>query len=87
MCVVSMVMDHYNDKWRVAPSPNFYPWVLPGVPAEPKITKEEIEEFRKLLERARQYDKDHNEPDCELAEKRQRLLDLADELGIEIDFV
>lgn len=40
-----------------------------------------------LLERARQYDIDNNEPDCELQEKKQRILDFAEELGVEIDFL
>ena len=92
MCVVSMVMDHYWDKWRyIKPTPWEYPPSTPPVPdwppPPPPITPEEIEEFRKLLERAREYDKRNNEPDCELQEKKDRLLKLADELGIKIDFV
>lgn len=84
MCTVSMVMDHYHDKWRpLVPTPQPAPFTQwPHMP-----TQQEIDEFRKLLERARKYDQEHNQPDCELAEKRQRLLDLAKELGIEIDFV
>lgn len=85
MCTVSMIMDHYHDKWR-----HRYPY--DGVPAPmitypPMPTPEEIQEFRELLDRAREYDRLHNEPDCENAGKRQRLLDLAEELGVEIDFV
>lgn len=89
MCAVSMIMDHYWDKW---PKPNPTPhWPQPN-PLQPYIppnlpTAEEIEEFRKLLERARKYDKDNNEPDCELQEKKDRLKKLADELGIKIDFL
>lgn len=79
MCTVSMIYDHFHDKWnewRTAPSP-----------AAPAITPEEIEEFRRLLERAREYDRRHGQPDCELEEKRRRLKDLAKELGVEIEFV
>lgn len=100
MCVVSMIMDHHYDKWRrwLPESPIVIPPVVvpptvvptypaPAPPAPSPITPEEIEEFRKLLERAREYDRRHNEPDCEQAEKRERLKKLAKELGVEIDFV
>lgn len=96
MCVVSMVMDHYWDKWRYIQIPEApaYPWpVLAPVPAPvwapvtPPISPAEVDEFRKLLERAREYDRKNNEPDCELEEKRQRLKKLAEELGVDISFV
>ena len=87
-CVVSMVMDHYWEKW------NPPPYVVPHVPfpvyvpPQPPIpTPAEIEEFKKLLERAREYDKKNNEPDCELQEKKDKLLKLAEELGVKIDFL
>lgn len=87
MCSVSMIMDHFYDKWRKyeplhQPTP---PSVL--LPVVPSITPEEILEFRKLLDRAREYDRQHGQPDCGLDEKRQRLKDLAKELGVEIEFV
>lgn len=80
MCTVSMIMDHYNDRWRVPSKigPVF-------VPANP-ITQDEIDEFRRLLDRAREYDKRHNEPDCELDEKKERLRQLVKEQGFEIEF-
>lgn len=53
----------------------------------PPPTKEEIEEFRRLLERAREYDKKNDEPDCEKEEKKQKLMQLAKQLNIEIAFV
>lgn len=103
MCVVSMIMDHYGDKWSHPPYvfPN---WSQPFVPQTPdpeaikkalktflaipkQITAEEIREFRELLERAREYDKRNNEPDCELASKKARVKALADDLGVQIDFL
>lgn len=90
MCVVSMVMDHYWDKWqdRQQPAIGIYPPFFPNVaPAQPAISPAEIEEFKKLLERAREYDKRNNEPDCEIAEKKARVKKLADELGVKIDFL
>lgn len=80
MCVVSMVMDHYREKWQPTTTGTFITW--PQMP-----TQEEIDEFRRLLERAREYDKRHNEPDCELDEKRQALKKIADQMGIDISFV
>lgn len=90
MCVTSMVMDHYWDKWKPQPvwpqpAPIWIEHIPP--PAPPTITKEEIEEFRRLLERAREYDRRNNEPECELDEKKQRIQKLADELGVKIDFL
>lgn len=97
MCVVSMIMDHYFDEWwrKLPPQPS--PWVVPQPyptvsptyipPIVPAITPEEIAEFRRLLDRAREYDKRNNEPDCEMESKRQKLKELAKELGVEINFV
>jgi hypothetical protein len=75
MCVVSMVMDHYLDKWR------------PPAPPYPMPTPAELEEFRRLLERAREYDRAHGQPDCGLEEKRRRVRELAESLGVKVDFV
>ena len=88
MCVVSMVMEHQADRWdrryfNPEPLPiGWKKWIVAPMP-----TPEEIEEFRSLLERAREYDKRNNEPDCEMAEKRQKLLDMAAELGVDISFI
>ena len=81
MCVVSMVMDHYNQKWNELIQQPYQP----NFPREPAITDAEIREFRTLLARAREYDKRNNEPDCELEAKKQQLLDLAKQLGVEIE--
>lgn len=88
MCVVSMVMDHYWDKWKHLQPINPYP-VMPYIIPQPQpvITPEELAEFKRLLDRAREYDKKHNEPDCELAEKKTKIEELADSLGVPIDFL
>lgn len=90
MCVMSMIMDHYGDKWEnhvMIP----YPPLVPQPPIEvkivPPVTPEEVEEFRELLERARKYDKEHNEPNCELESKKQKIRDLAKELGVDVSFI
>ena len=95
MCVVSMVIDHYREKWApyspISPLPNSIPpFQLPTPPFQlptlyPQVpSPAEIEEFRKLLEKARQYDKKHNHPDCGLEEKKELLRKLAQQLGVEI---
>jgi hypothetical protein len=56
------------------------------VPLKP-VSPEEVEEFRELLRKAREYDKRTGQKDCEEAQKRQKILDLANSLGIDVSFV
>ena len=87
MCVVSMIVDHYRDRWNPQ-TPQIHPSDFHFQPLpEPKVTKEEVEEFRVLLEKAREYDRRNNQPDCGLEEKRQALKAIAEKLGIAIDFL
>jgi hypothetical protein len=83
MCVVSMIMDHYNDKWKKYIYPPLGPQQIPSA----KELAEQIEELRKFIERAKEYDKRNNEPDCEMEEKRRLLKELAEKLGVEINFI
>ena len=86
MCTVSMIMDARLDDWQ-----RRYPYSVtgPAIPyTQPQLpTQQELDEFRRLLDRAREYDKAHGEPDCELEEKRARIKDLADKLGVKVEFV
>jgi hypothetical protein len=66
------------------PEPKINP--IPA-PTEPRITPEEIAEFRRLLDRAREYDRKNNEPDCELEEKKAAIKTIAKALGVDIDFL
>ena len=87
MCVVSMIMDHYIDKWRpLTPTMPYRPAPV-VINVEPPITDAEIREFRELLERARKYDREHNEPDCEMESKKNAIKELAKVLGIDVSFV
>ena len=93
MCVVSMVGDHYNDKFE-----KNYPNLWYNPLNSPPITRQEfdelkrdVKEMKELLKRAKKYDEDNNEPDCEIAEKFKKLQEIAklvdidlDELGIDI---
>lgn len=88
MCVYSLVVDHYSDKWQdYVNKPVPQPFVTVPVPTYQFPTAEEIAEFRKLLDRAREYDKRNSEPDCELEAKKERIRKLAAELGVEVGFV
>lgn len=60
-------------------------WMIP--PQQPLVTQAELDEFRALLDRAREYDRKNNEPLCELEEKKETLRRLAKQLGVEIDFL
>lgn len=94
MCAYSMVVDHFYEKWKDRQPPykiipgdwDYHPYI-PILYNPPVIYKEEIEDFEKFLERAREYDKKNSRPDCELQEKKDRLLKLAEELGVKIDFL
>lgn len=90
MCAVSMIYDHYHDKWDQwrRQMPNTLPTVpyIPSQPLVPQIPAADISEFYKLLERAREYDKKNNQPDCELESKKEKLRKLAEDLGVKIEF-
>ena len=93
MCTVSMIMDHYTERWHHHQQP-VHPftdgtdgtgqWQQTWPQREMPINDEEVLEFRRLLDRARKYDRDNNEPNCEMDEKKQRLLELARELGADV---
>lgn len=97
---MSMVVDHYNDKWQPFrdwtnnPNPTPPPNITVNVPDMEEIKKEirkivkaELKEFKKLLERAKKYDEENNQPDCETEDKKKKIKDFADSLEIEIDFI
>jgi hypothetical protein len=81
-----MVIDHHLEKWRqpIPTTTPFAPYAFPMPINMP--TQKEIDEFHALLKRAREYDAKHNQPDCEMEEKRQKLLELSEQLGIKISF-
>lgn len=101
MCVVSMIGDHYGDKWgkrwpEIAPGyvPRAPIWPLPAdrtVEAHP-VSREEFDQLKKdvaemvaLLKRAKKYDKDKGEPDCEIADKMAFLRKIAKLVGVDLD--
>lgn len=108
MCVVSMITEHYRDKWYPYVPQPLYPQYHPQdyppqqnttdtqkwknlfnlqPPQPPPISPEEVEEFRRLLDRAREYDKRNGEPACEQADKVAALKAIAKALGLDISFI
>jgi len=104
MCVVSMVGDHYKEKW--IPQPN-QPFTIPVVPEDPikkfedlkiklkpEITrqefedlKKEVEEMKKILQKAKEYDERTNQPHCEMESKVALLKQVAALVGVSLEDV
>lgn len=90
MCVVSMVADHYNDKWQRVP------WIYPPTTTTTTFAKHptqrefddlkrEVVDLKELLKKAKEYDRKNNEPDCEIEEKINKLREIAKIVGIDLD--
>lgn len=92
-----MVGDHYRDKWTNPESPFYpftYPPFIPTQPPEPfpdtikreefEALKKEVEEMKKLLERAVEYDKRTNQPHCEMEDKVAILKKVAEAFGVDL---
>jgi hypothetical protein len=107
MCTVSMVGDHYRDKWvdrpyfpspvipltpgpigPVAPSPYIGTYIpTPISRQEFDELKKEVLEMKELLKRAKKYDEDNGEKDCEIDEKMDLLRRVAKLVDINLDDV
>lgn len=93
MCVVSMIGEHYHDKWDkwiLPPQTTTYP--VPSVTTatlnfemvsrkEFDDLKREVLELKELLKKAIQYDQDNNEPNCENEQKFATLQKVAELVG------
>ena len=93
MCVVSMVTEHWRDKW-FKPSPTFTPYsgqtttfiqtINPVTREEFNALKKDVQELAALLARAKEYDRRNNEPDCEMDEKVALVKKVAEMVGVEL---
>lgn len=91
MSVDSIVIDYYIDKL----TPQVQPYTdLPLLPTQNYVTKEEFNSLKKeildmkeLLKKAKIYDTEHNEPNCEKPEKIALLKQIAKILDINLDDV
>lgn len=98
MCAYSMVGDHYTEVFPAKyPSQPWIPYA-PNVPSaigaqvstpisrqEFEALKAMVEDMKKLLERAKQYDKDNGEPECETEDKIALLKQVAKYVGVDLD--
>lgn len=94
MCVVSMVGDFYGERF----SP-YKPWIQPdkGTATEIIISptppsrqevddlRKEVEVMKEMLRRAKIYDEENDEPNCEIEEKIEFLRGVAKFVGIDLD--
>jgi len=95
MCVVSMIGEHYGDKLRrewpqffpVQPSPVFQQYVAPPTVSRQEFDelKRQVDEMVSLLKRAKLYDEQHGEPECEIEEKMAVLRTVARLVGVDLD--
>ena len=82
MCVVSMVMDQgIRDL-----TPWYQKFPLPSSQTTDQKLDRIISLLEQLLVKAAEYDRASGQPDCEHAEKKRTLQDIAERLGVEIQF-
>ncbi len=88
MCMVSVIGDLYKDKWEPKPwFPDPYPYIQnEGITrAEFDALRKDVQDLKKLLEMAKDYDRKHGEPNCEIEEKMKLLRAVAKAVGINLD--
>lgn len=94
MCVVSMLGDDWGRRF-----PKSWP-EIPLTPDRPLINldnyitkeefnklKNEVEELKKLLLAAKEYDKATGQPNCEMDEKVALIKKIAEAVGVNVDAV
>lgn len=89
MCTVSMIGDHYREHF-----PQQYPWIqttgtninLSNAPTreEFEALRRAVEDMKSLLIRAKIYDEENGEPDCEMEEKVEMLKRIAEMVGVDL---
>ena len=92
MCAVSFVADHYHDKWwpQQQPLPNdglkeYLQAHLAPTRQEFDELKRSVEEMKQLLKRAKLYDEQTGQPDCEKEEKIEILKRIAELVGVDLN--
>lgn len=88
MCVVSMIGDHYTQKW----DPNntgTITWINNNDVSRQEFEqlKNDVREMKELLKKAKAYDEQTNQPDCEQEKKLETLRKIAEVVGINLDDV
>ncbi len=87
MCVASMVSDFYRDRWNQPQSLPYYT-ITTGSEVSRKDfedLKKEVEDMKKLLQKAIEYDKINNQPHCEMEDKVELLKKVAELVGVSLE--
>lgn len=92
MCVVSYIGDDWRNRQWPSIKPEQWPIDLPSEPVKlPGISREEferlkkeIEELKKLLTAAKEYDKKTGQADCHMDEKVKLIKKLAEITGVSV---
>lgn len=90
MCTVSMIGDHYREKWEPRiwfDQAQTFTKIKAITRHEFDELKKEVQELKKLLKRATKYDKDNGEPECEVEDKMALVRKVAKAVGVELDDV
>lgn len=89
MCVVSNMGDHYNQKFNQPDYTNFFSNIQTGnvTRSEFEAVKKELEEMKAILKRAKLYDQQTGQPDCEMEEKVVKLKEIAKLMGVDLSEV
>lgn len=84
MCVLSATIDTWKEHWQPF-APTVYPDTQPLIDmVQREQLKKELEEFRRILKKAREWDKTHQVEDCvETPQKIEALMEIVRALGLE----
>ena len=82
MCVVSMI----GDQWR-GNFPASYPTFPEVSKVEFEALRREVEELKKLLVAAKNFDEATGQKDCEMEEKIKFIRQVADAVGVDLSEV
>jgi len=90
MCVVSMIGDHYNEKWEPLTWSPKTTWTFTTTgPTQQEFDdlKKEVLEMKELLKKAKIYDEENGEPDCEVEEKFDLIRKIAKLVDVDLEDV
>jgi len=81
MCVVSMIGDHFNEKWKQPYQEGAFNNVSR---LEFDLLRRDVLEMKELLKKALEYDNRTHQPDCHVDEKIEFLKKFAELFGIDL---
>lgn len=95
MCVVSLIGDHYRDEFE---RNTYKPWVQSPVTHIPESgndnlqkqindLRKQVEEMKRFLKEAIEYDRKANQPHCENQQKIEFLRQVAKSVGVTLEDV